>query len=505
MIFASSNVLGIAVTDRAIAIAELSGKGTDRMVRRAGTLALPAELSFDDPKTLGQVLHRFLKEKGFSASHAVVGLPAKWLAAVEKEVPPAGNEQIKAMLRLQAERLPMAESGDVVFDYAGINPSGKPGKVLLVAVLRKQMEKVRAAMEEAGVTIVAMTATGLAVASAAEAGSKAAQGKPVVLLGRYGAEVVLQQQGTPRLLKYFSVSSAGAQGGLAVGPLGMEVRRAIALGSGLGGGEVLLFDSAGLDESQVNELSEKSGMKIRGGDNLSLMGVKSLVRSTPGSGDDGAVYRYAPAVALATVGGNRSLLPLDFIKSRLAPPPVRRYGRKTVWSVALGVLFVLGIGYLWFEVYNEQTKLADIKAERTRQNTLYVEAKRVKDQVDFSNLYFKERTPVMECLKHLTLAFHDNDPIWAANLTLKEERDGRDLDRVDGTFDGKTTDNNVPLIIEGRLRENPRFSNVSVRAISSMGTNARQREQLYSYSIGFAFNPNPGPATQPTQPIVSTR
>jgi len=35
----------------------------------------------------------FLRERGFGASRTVVGIPAKWLIAMERDVPPAGEEE----------------------------------------------------------------------------------------------------------------------------------------------------------------------------------------------------------------------------------------------------------------------------------------------------------------------------------------------------------------------------------------------------------------------------
>lgn len=505
MIFASSNVLGIAVNDRSIAFAELSGKGSDRMVRRAATFALPQELSFDDPKTLGQVMGRFLKEKGFSASRAIVGIPAKWLIAVEKEVPPAGREQVRAMLRMQAERLPLAESGDVVFEYAGEHPSGKPGKVLLLAMLKKQLDKVTQACEEAGVSVSAVTATGLALANAAAGAAKLDHTQPMVVLGRHGAEVVWQSQGTPRMLKHFSVPSTNGHGVPALGPLGMELRRAVSLGGTASGGsggaasELVLWDGVGLENAQVSELSEKVGMKVRAGDGLAMLGVKSLVRTTPGPADESSPQRYAAAVALALVGGSPALIPFDFTKSRLAPPPVRRFGRKSVWAVAIAALLALGIGYLYADYRIELSKLNDVQAKRSQLGKEYSEVKKVIEQVEYTNKFIKERTPIMDCMRDLTLSFHDNDQIWAASLTFKEERDGRDLDRVEGTMEGKTTDGGVPFVIINRLRDNPKFNPVSIAgAINPIPPSRGQRETLYSYTIKFTYNPNPGATTQPT-------
>src|SRR5437773_8153302 len=158
MIGRPSSFLGVAVSDHSIACAEVSVTGTDRRaVRRTAVFVFPPEASLNQPDAAGQALATFLRQKRFTATRAVVGVPARWLIAVEKEVPPASEEQTRATLRLQAERLAVAEHGEIVFDFAGkANPIG-PAKVLLVGMLRQRMEKVEQLMDAAGMSVLAVT------------------------------------------------------------------------------------------------------------------------------------------------------------------------------------------------------------------------------------------------------------------------------------------------------------------------------------------------------------
>ncbi|HVT90923.1 MAG TPA: pilus assembly protein PilM, partial [Tepidisphaeraceae bacterium] len=198
----SSNVLGIALADRTIAVAQVGGKSDAGQGSQAAIFTLPADVSIDKPEAVGNALAGFLKQKGFSASRVVVGVPAKWLMAVEKDVPPASKEQMRSMLRLQAERLSLADSGEVVFDFAGEHQANRPGNVLLVAMLKKQLDRVTQIAEAAGLTIVAVTPTTLALASVSARANKAASDRPMVVLAGHGAEIVWQRQGMPRMLRH---------------------------------------------------------------------------------------------------------------------------------------------------------------------------------------------------------------------------------------------------------------------------------------------------------------
>src|SRR3954467_9576313 len=119
MIGRSSSFLGIAVSDQSVSCAEVLVSGDKREVRATATFTFPPETTLDSPDAAGQALAAFLRQKRFSAQRVVVGVPARWLIAVEKEVPPSSDEQSRSMLRLQAERLAVAEHGEVVFDFAG--------------------------------------------------------------------------------------------------------------------------------------------------------------------------------------------------------------------------------------------------------------------------------------------------------------------------------------------------------------------------------------------------
>src|SRR6266545_3457745 len=110
----ATSFTGIALSDRAMLCAELIVSGHRRSVRKSATFTLEPEMSLDNPAVVGAALGIFLKQNGFGASRAVVGIPARWLMAVEKELPPADEETAHAALRLASERLAASESGELV-------------------------------------------------------------------------------------------------------------------------------------------------------------------------------------------------------------------------------------------------------------------------------------------------------------------------------------------------------------------------------------------------------
>ncbi|HEX8913165.1 MAG TPA: hypothetical protein VF796_12470, partial [Humisphaera sp.] len=101
--FAQNKVLGLAVGERSLVVAEASRAGGAPRVTLAGTFAYPPGVSLDTPADLGKALAAFLKDKGFGARHAAVGLPARWVLSKAKELPPSDAATAAEALRLQVE------------------------------------------------------------------------------------------------------------------------------------------------------------------------------------------------------------------------------------------------------------------------------------------------------------------------------------------------------------------------------------------------------------------
>src|SRR5689334_501593 len=142
MIGRASSFLGLAFSELGIACAEVSASGDKRSVRRTAAFAFTPELSLEKPDAAGAALATFLREKRFAASRVVAGIPARWLMASEKEIPPANEQQARAALQLQAERLGATDAGEIVFDFAGKPNPQTASRVLLVGVPKAQLDRV---------------------------------------------------------------------------------------------------------------------------------------------------------------------------------------------------------------------------------------------------------------------------------------------------------------------------------------------------------------------------
>ncbi len=502
MIFASSNLLGIAVTDRAIVCVELSGRGAKASTRKAATFVLAPDMTLDKPDAVGTALGEFLKKQGFTADKAVVGVPAKWVIAVEKDIPPSSSDQARAMLRLQAERLPLADNGELVFDFAGEQNPGKAGKVLLVAMLRKQYTRIEQFITAAGLRLEAVTPTVLALSAAAASRAGGKKSAPLLMLNRTAAEVVWQRGNAPQMMRHVSVTIPNGHGP-AIGPLGTELRRAVAMsGNGSDGvNEMTLLDGIGLAQPEIDELSERVGVKVRISDGMSMLGVQSPPRpsSTESPG------HYAPALALALAGTDRAMMPLNFADSRLAPPPERRFGNKTIIAAILGVALLVYISILMIDNSRVERELNQVKADRAELKQKVTDATTLRNRVEYANGFFGERrTPMLDCLLEITQIYQVEDPFWAVNFQMNEDRDAKDMGMITGRVEGRTTNFDSTIQLADRMRKNPNFSSVKgpevIGNTASGGRGGRGGESQSTFSINFTYNAKPAAAPEKTNP-----
>ena len=484
MIGRSSSFLGCAVSDRAVTCAELTLDGGDRRtVRRTATFTFPADLTLDSADALGQALAAFLRQRKFSASRVVVGVPARWLIAIEKEVPPADDQQARSMLRLQAERLAVAEHGDVVFDFAGRTSSSAMSKVLLVGMVRDKLNRVEQMMDAAGMSVVAITSTGLTLAAATGRGKGMdGGGGGVLMLGRNGGEVVWRHDGAPRMLRHVSYLMNG-HGHPPVAPLGAELHRAVAFAAANGeaASELLVVDGVGLPAEQVTQLGERIGVTVRADD-----GVKALrVNVDPNAVADkeadepATVGRFAPAMSLAIAAAKPELLPLDFKHSRLTPAPPQRVSRMQMWGIAIGATVVIGLIALFFTVRSKENQLADLDAQLKAMRDEVKSAQANVERVKYGRGYFEARPPVLDLMRELSLMLNENERIWMTNVSYRE---GNRF-----TISGKASDPKTPVNFSDRLRGNPHFSDVRM---PSGIVEADQKTREVSFTISFQFNPD---------------
>ncbi|MDB5326316.1 MAG: hypothetical protein JWM57_1885 [Phycisphaerales bacterium] len=459
-------VISLVLGDRSAVLAQVSTEKSGRTVQRVGRFDAPAGTRLlDKPADTGASLAAFLAGHGFSAKKAVVGVPARWVIAQEKDLPPVDVGGAADLLRLAAERLSLAEAGSLVADYAGAPDPKNASRVLLVGMLKPQLDKVTQFIEAAGLSLEAVCPTALAIARVAGGD------RSVLRLSDDGAELVVQQNGNPRTLQPLTPDMAA---------LGSELRRNLTMRGAAA--DVLLADGIGLSTAQHADLAGRLSRPPQAfGDDLGIS-----VDSSARNGSVLSSHAHWPAVALAVAAADKRGLPVDFNDTKLLYRPPARFGQRTILAAAAGVLVVAGFIWLITTVSAQEARERELFQQVKDQEPIAKDARAVIDQLTYGRTYFDHRPPALECVRQATLAFNYDEPIWATKIVYNINGH----DQLVGKVLDDRGDTRLILDLAARLSANPSFTNVSVPTQSEGGS----KEKLKTFSINFSFEPKAPPA-----------
>lgn len=466
-----SKLLGIAVGERSMLIADVAAAGGKPDVRRVTEFVYPDGVTIADPARLGEALRAFLDGNGFGNNTVVLGLPAKWLVVKSKTVPPTDPQTLADMLRLQAEGEFTVELKDLVYDYYP-GQAEQPTEVLLIATPKKYIDAAETLCESAKLNLAGVTSSTIALAEASSPGSAmmlAVSPAGAELYGRHGQTVRISH-----------LRSAGTERAF-VG----ELRRAVSTIPANGGGrELILWDGAGLS---TTTLANELGFPVRSGGFASL-GVN------PGSNADA---KYAPAVAVAVAGMGK--LAVDFRHSKLAVAPRRRVPRWAWIAVAAAVALVAAGVYAYRDLQDQEAAVAALRDQVTKNEATVKTAELFVSRVNYAKGWHYDDPRFVAILRDLMIArdaLTDDNQTFATKLSLKEGtrvEQGKTIRTGDihGELFGKTPDQKLVQDIIDTLKQNPNFLEVSW---GEMRISGRTRE--VSFSVKFTYRPPAKPAAK---------
>ncbi len=499
-----TSFLGIAFGDRSITVAEIApARGGDPSgapweVRRAAEFVSPAQAAGLSSQAdagiaaTGAALGRFLRENGFSAGRAVVGVPARWLVAREKEIPPSSDQQAAEVLRMQAERAFSTELGELACDYAGKSDPSSARDVLLMAIPKRQLDRVVKLVEAAGREVAAVMPSTLALAAAGASGDDDGL---VLSLNGDAVELSARRGGTPRMLRHLAIrgpdlASQNGTRAAAVSSLAGEIRRTIAMmprGTGARPPEALhLWDGIGLEVGDASNLARQAGVDLRTGAGDRVSDLASLGLATSRASD--AASRFTPALALALAGAEPRAGAVDFLHPRLAAPSKRRIGRRGAWALALTTTATVALLALWLDVRGRESELVDMKTRLTALAPDLLSAEQLSQRIGTARGWYPEGRPAMlECVREMTTAFPDGgEAIYVTKFTLAETRKG--------TLAGRSPNRDLVLDLADRLNKNRNFAGVKLGPLDAGGSSG---EVVFSISFtyqGAGLKPATAPA-----------
>jgi hypothetical protein len=467
---ATRYMLGLAIDDSGVVATELCVRSGRAEIRAAGELVWKQELTAETAKDLGDQLRQFLQEHGFSSSRAVVGLAAKWVLAKEIDVPPAGPDALAGILSIQAERAFSLDANEMIFDYCGNASLTEKGQVLLFAVPRQIVDRIKALTESAGLRVQSVTVSALACSGALS------EADPDCGYGLYArptyCEFWSQVGGTPQFIRHVPICRDGTPAGYA-DLLTSTIQRLVLLSAGQGQSpphQITAYDACGLSAETVDEINGRLGPDIVVRDGHA--GLRSRGLYSPDH-PEASRSVAATAVAMTSLGGTKPLV--DFLNPRIGRKKVSRRTRLMAWASFLAVACLIGLGVV---VADWQRNKADIAAYTTQLEQMsddITAAKEIVDRVSYAGSWTSHRRSVLDCLKGLTEAFPDEPSVWAKNLALNENGTG--------SLFGKATSEASFYAVLDKIKENRAFTDVKMVHVRDAGRNSSEKE----FQITFTF------------------
>jgi hypothetical protein len=408
-------LLGLAVGERSMLIAEVAGAGDRPDVRQLAELTYPAGVSLDQPAELGKALAALLREKRIGTSDAVVGLPARWMVAAAKEVPAAAAdlETRASILRLEAEAEFSTELKDLVFDFVdtdrgrAVNGSSARSNGLADGDVAQIRGRGGRDVPGAKLNLVSVCPSAVALGQATSRGMPEADDSLVLFVGASGAELTAHRDASPSALRHLRAASSQPA-------FVSELRRAVSTlprSRGTAQRELVLWDGAGID---ADALGSQIGVSVRQGD-LPALGVNASTANRNGAG-----RAFAAAVALTLPGVRGEGMPIDFLHSRLAAPKARRIPRWAYLAV-IAVVACVGLGiYAYTDLQNQQAELDNLNTRLTALKPQIQTAEAFVSRVSFAQGWHNGEPRYLACLRDLTSAIPDDGQTYATSLIVRE-------------------------------------------------------------------------------------
>lgn len=392
------HVLGIALADRAIHLAELRLVRGQSQVVGQSRLDLSEPISLTDPEALGQSLADYLREHRYRCRRAVVGLPAKWLLARYRLAPTVADENARrGMLRLGIEREFVGGAENLTFDYARQPTNNGQEGVLLVGGQREQLGRIQQAMETARLSVVAIVPTLLAV----DAHLHRPDGS-LLYIGADSVELLARRRDHVLGLWRVQLGGVAPDAAAADGSLQPAIARAMAA-----------IPSA---EDEAAEVDPELNLATVPNDDVPSTAAEAL-RSRFRLRDCEPVD---PAAAVAATYLEGVEPAIDLAHSKMAEQPPRRLPPK--WRIglaaaAVALLIIAGVGFAW---YRASARLNRLEAQHAQIRDEAAQLRQVRQRTSAAAPWFSQRPRLLECLLAITRCFPDEGRLRVTNLRLDE-------------------------------------------------------------------------------------
>lgn len=465
------HILGLAIDDCGIVATELCIRSGRAEIRGTGEFAWEKEFTADTAKDLGQRFRRFLRDRGFTAKRAVVGLAAKWVLAKEIEAPPAAPEALAGILGIQAERVFSMNADELIFDYCGKTSTSEKSQVLLLAAHRQTVGQIKEMAEAAGLHVQSITVSAFACGSTpSDNGSACHYGlytRPTY------CEFWSQFDGSPQFIKHIPLGVDGNPSGYA-DLLTTTIQRQILMSSRqdqVPPHQVTAYDACGLSDEAFERLNQRLSPQITVRNGRAGWQAGTLA-DKPGHPQEAGTVAAA-AVALTAVGPSR--MSVDFLNPRIGQKKAVSHKRVVTWVAVVAAVLLVALGVSVADWQSDRRDVAIYTQQLKDMGEDWAAAKDVVARLTYARSWLATEPQFLNCLRELTQAFPEEGSVWATSLALNENGSGSVVGKA-------TSPESIEEVLD-KIRGNSAFSDVQTIHIQNAGRDAREKE----FAISFVF------------------
>lgn len=439
----TKRALGISLGEHALSVAELVFDPAPARVTRTADFVYPTGVNLEQGETLGAHLARMLEKHGFTARHAIVGVPAKWLIFKPHELPPADVQTASEMLWLQATASIRPELGPMVFDYAGRPNEAQASTVLLTGMQRQWLDRVQLLADGANLKLLAVTPAGSALASTSNHG-----GSALLSLRREVAELVIRDAVGTRSIRHIGATSP-------VEPLISHLRRAAQMPLGENGRALLLWDEVGLPPLVLESLQKAAGASLERGELHSFgVDVNGSAAQPPAAS--------AIALALSVQRGRRP--EIDFLHPAISPPRAEHPAWRTAGVTAAGVIVLIAAAIAIFDSVTLRREVGRTDAQLATFEPALKTARPFVAAMSSVESFQSGNPRYLACLRDLTLALPTDGQTTFTSFKLDTN--------MNGEIAGRSNSDRGALALLDAMSTGKRFVNLNRKLDSRLAPSA---------------------------------
>ncbi len=443
-------MLGIVLYERNIAVCEAHLSGEEIRIRTSACYTMPEGQSADTLSSQSAAFKTFLKEHGFKAGKAVVGIPVKQMMTTLVKTPPVKNpDLLHQTIQLNLERKIEADLSDIAFDYE-VGEGSSQSDILVTMVLKRSIAQIKDLLESCRIHPVQITNTSLGL-------DLPVSGTADCHIIEYPAsfELCLFCQG--RLAAVQHIAKSGQQG--LDSQTAQKIVRLV---------NQTLWTASGQTDTAAYTLwtFDSAGDAVRSG--AAVFGNFQCRRLKTAASD--SLISLAAILAEKVISGHP--IPINYLNGRHTqskPTPYKQWLRRGILAGAAVLVLVGGFLFNW---HSDTKQIARLQEQLESMKSGVAAAQEMIDRVSTARAWFSDSPVFLEILRELTLSFPPNGDIWLTSLAIDESHSQ--------ILTGRAVREQAVLNAAEELRKKTSFEDVKILYIRKMGKGT----DIMTFAIG---------------------